>query len=106
MAAAPVTEGERLRRLIEAPIAVAPVSGAQTVAPEAPGPGSEFGRSFRSVLGSTVGGLGQIAADLPGVGPDNALQRFGQEVQARNVSEIQSLSDIVERPVSALGSDR
>lgn len=102
MAVAPLTEGERLRRLIEAPIVLAPLPEAAPQAP--PGAGSEFGRSFQSVLGGTVGGIGQIAADLPGVGPDNVLQRFGQEVQARNVSGIQSLSDIVERPVSALGS--
>lgn len=106
MAVAPLTEGERLRRLINAPIVIGPMPGTQpAVAPAPPGAFEEFGRAFKATAaGRTASGFGQIAADLPGADQGNALQQYGQGVEERNASSIQGLQDIVDRPGAAFGA--
>ena len=105
MDAVPLTEGERLRRLINAPVAIGALPGAsQPTAPPPPGVLGEFSRGFSGALGGTVQGLGQIAADLPGADQGNALQQYGQDVQNRNVSGIQNFQDIKDRPGAAFAS--
>ena len=105
MAVAPLTEGERLRRLIDAPIVIGPMPGSQpAAAPAPPGVFQEFGRGIASSLGQTAGGFGQVAADLPGADQGNALQQYGQDVQQRNVSGIQNFQDVLDRPGAAFGA--
>ena len=106
MAVAPLTEGERLRRLINAPIVIGPLPGTQpAAAPAPPGAFDEFGRAFKATaVGRIASGFGQIAADLPGADQGNALQQYGQGVEERNASSIQGLQDIVDRPGAAFGA--
>ena len=106
MAVAPLTEGERLRRLINAPIVIGPLPGSQpAAAPAPPGAFDEFGRAFKATAaGRTASGFGQIAADLPGADQGNALQQYGQGVEERNASSIQNLQDVIDRPGAAFGA--
>lgn len=106
MAVAPLTEGERLRRLINAPIVIGPMPGTQpAAAPAPPGAFDEFGRAFKATAaGRTASGFGQIAADLPGADQGNALQQYGQGVEERNASSIQNLQDVIDRPGAAFGA--
>jgi hypothetical protein len=53
--------------------------------------------------GSLLKGAGQFAADfIPGVSDDNGLKRYGQEVIDANPTAVQSLSDIADKPLTAI----
>lgn len=53
--------------------------------------------------GSLLKGAGQFAADfIPGVSDDNAVKRYGQEVIDANPTAVQSLSDIADKPLTAI----
>lgn len=53
--------------------------------------------------GSLLKGAGQFAADfIPGVTSDNSLKRYGQEVIDANPTAVQSLSDIADKPLTAI----
>ena len=58
-----------------------------------------FRAAAKQVLGSTVKGAGEVAADfIPGVSAVNPLTRYGQEVIDANPTSIQGLADIPAKP--------
>ena len=60
-----------------------------------------FSAAAKQAVGSTLRGVGQYAADwVPGVSQDNALQRYGKEVQDANPTVIHEFSDFLEHPIS------
>lgn len=60
-----------------------------------------FSAAAKQAVGSTLRGVGQYAADwVPGVSQDNALQRYGKEVQDANPTAIHGFSDFLEHPVT------
>ena len=64
--------------------------------------GREFANAIPRGLGQTVQGVGQIAEDLGW--EDNPVKRYGERVIQRNPTEINSLEDIADYPLAALGS--
>ena len=62
-----------------------------------------FVASVKRTVGQGVQGAGQLAADIvPGVGQDNAVTQYGREVIEANPTEVQKLSDIPEKPLTAV----
>lgn len=62
-----------------------------------------FVASAKQAIGSVIRGAGQAAADvIPGVGKDNAVKRYGQEVIDANPTAVNSLEDIADRPGKAV----
>lgn len=65
-----------------------------------------FGREFRNAvprgLGQMVQGVGQLAEDFGW--DDNFVKEYGQRVIERNPTQINSLEDIADHPLAALGS--
>ena len=62
-----------------------------------------FAASVKSGIGSAIKGAGQAAADfIPGVGKDNAVKRYGQEVIDANPTAVHSLEDIASKPGKAI----
>jgi len=60
--------------------------------------------SAKQTVGATIKGAGQFAADyIPGVSQDNPVKQYGQEVIDANPTAIKSLSDIAEKPGTAVG---
>jgi hypothetical protein len=67
------------------------------------GPQGGFVASAKQAVGSTIKGAGQLAADIiPGVGQDNPLKRYGQEVVEANPTAVKSFSDIADKPGTAV----
>lgn len=62
-----------------------------------------FVASAKQSIGSAIKGAGQAAADfIPGVGQDNAVKRYGQEVIDANPTAVKSLGDIADKPGAAV----
>ena len=62
-----------------------------------------FVASAKQSIGSAIKGAGQAAADfIPGVGQDNAVKRYGQEVIDANPTAVKSLGDIADNPGTAV----
>src|SRR3990167_10305036 len=62
-----------------------------------------FVASVKSGVGAALKGAGQAAADfIPGVGQDNALKAYGQEVIEANPTAVRSLEDIKDKPGTAV----
>jgi hypothetical protein len=62
-----------------------------------------FVASVKSGVGAAIKGAGQAAADyIPGVGQDNALKRYGEEVIEANPTAVRSLEDIADKPGTAV----
>lgn len=58
-----------------------------------------FGTSVKRSLGGLAASVGEIAGDiLPGVENNNALTRYGENVEFRNPSGINSLQDVYDKP--------
>jgi hypothetical protein len=59
--------------------------------------------SAKQSIGATIKGAGQAAADfIPGVDRDNAVSRYGQSIVDANPTAVQSLSDIADKPLTAV----
>ena len=59
--------------------------------------------SALNTIGSTIGGVGRLASDyIPGVGDDNFISEYGRELQEDNPVATRSLSDITDRPLTAI----
>jgi len=59
--------------------------------------------SFKSAVGQTIKGVGQAAADfIPGVSQANPVSTYGQSVIDANPTAINKLSDVVDKPVTAV----
>lgn len=66
-------------------------------------PEGGFVASAKQSIGSAINGAGQAAADfIPGVGQDNAVKRYGQEVIDANPTAVKSLGDIADNPGTAV----
>jgi len=66
-------------------------------------PEGGFVASAKQSIGSAIKGAGQAAADfIPGVGQDNAVKRYGQEVIDANPTAVKSLGDIADNPGTAV----
>ncbi len=66
-------------------------------------PEGGFVASAKQSIGSAIKGAGQAAADfIPGVGQDNAVKRYGQEVIDANPTAVKSLGDIADSPGTAV----
>ena len=66
-------------------------------------PEGGFVASAKQSIGSAIKGAGQAAADFtPGVGQDNAVKRYGQEVIDANPTAVKSLGDIADKPGAAV----
>lgn len=62
-----------------------------------------FIASAKQSIGSAIKGAGQAAADfIPGVGQDNTVKRYGQEVIDANPTAVKSLGDIADNPGTAV----
>lgn len=62
-----------------------------------------FMASAKQSIGATIKGAGQAAADyLPGVGQDNPLKRYGQEVIEANPTAVNSFEDMADKPLTAV----
>ena len=62
-----------------------------------------FLSSAKQIVGSTIRGAGQVAADfIPGVDQDNAVKRYGQEMIEANPTAVDSFSDIADKPGTAV----
>lgn len=62
-----------------------------------------FINSVGRTVGQNIKGAGQIGADfIPGVGQDNAVKRFGQDVIDANPTAVNSLEDIADKPGTAV----
>jgi len=59
--------------------------------------------AFKSTVGQTIKGAGQAAADfIPGVSQANPVSTYGQSVIDANPTAINKLSDLVDKPVTAV----
>jgi len=59
--------------------------------------------SAKQTIGSTIKGVGRAASDyIPGVSADNPVTRYGQEIVDANPTAVHSLSDIAEKPGTAI----
>lgn len=62
-----------------------------------------FKAAAKQAIGSTIKGAGQVAADfIPFVGQDNAVKRYGESVIDANPTAVQKLSDITDKPLTAV----
>ena len=65
-------------------------------------PTGGFVASAKQSAGSLIKGADQLGADfIPGVGKDNALKQYGQEVIDANPTAVHSLGDIADKPMTA-----
>ena len=61
-----------------------------------------FAASAKQSAGSMIKGAGQFATDfIPGVGADNPVKRYGQDVIEANPTAVHSLGDIADNPMTA-----
>ncbi len=66
---------------------------------EPPKPAGGLAAAAKQAIGAGIKGAGQLGADyLPGVGRDNAVSAYGQEVIDANPTAINSFSDMAESP--------
>lgn len=70
---------------------------------ERPTFGKEAVRAVKRTAGSLVGGVGEMYGDVSG-NRDNALARYGHDVEQANPSGINSLRDVADYPMAAVGN--